>query len=313
MDLVEANTKAFQITPHKCNSKNGAGIWQDCDRGGCFKRVHEGNNYGWGSQFTINTQNTFSVSFTFVATNGRFSSMVSKLTQGGNSVTINHGSDCGSGYLDAMTDMLKEMTFAISYWGSDAGSMSWLDGPQCGNTNCAKSGAVTFSNIQVSGGSTTPTTPKATPTPPKATPTPPKATPSATNCPTYAAQQTNNYYFQIWSTQAVTVSCKNGVSGPCTKSLWNDNIYECRPQGECPSPRQVKIGGKTCPLDGVTFAQDAATALEVTTPTTESSSNEESIPGYAIGLIVLATLMVLVLIVIIALLITRNNNNTERV
>jgi len=153
MDLMEANNRAMQVTPHKCYSMNGQ-QYTNCDRGGCGMRIHTGTNFGWGANFKINTQNQFNVSWTFRTSGGSLNSIETLLQQGSNSVSITHNDgSCGGGYLASMTSAMKQMVLIVAYWSGASGSdMSCLDVPPCDiNTACARGGNVKFSYLQLSG------------------------------------------------------------------------------------------------------------------------------------------------------------------
>merc|ERR1719210_1506410 len=61
VDIMEANTAAFQSTPHKCDEpQNGAYFY--CDREGCAQNTRDLlKAYGPGSQFTVDTRHPFDV------------------------------------------------------------------------------------------------------------------------------------------------------------------------------------------------------------------------------------------------------------
>jgi len=147
---MEANNRAFQTTPHKCNAPSG-NYYPYCDGGGCGQNVIRINSgaYGPGSG-TINTNNQFSVNINFgLNGNGQLSDVTTTLSQDGRSFKLTHGaSNCGSGYLESMTDAFKSgMTLYYSYWGSDPNTMSWLDIPPCDYSTSCNGGQATISNV----------------------------------------------------------------------------------------------------------------------------------------------------------------------
>jgi hypothetical protein len=56
MDIMEANTYAWHMTPHTCDSPQGKHYF-NCDKGGCGKAIHQvdGNAFGPGGQYRINS------------------------------------------------------------------------------------------------------------------------------------------------------------------------------------------------------------------------------------------------------------------
>jgi len=153
MDIMEANNRAYQTTPHKCDSPQG-NYYPHCDQGGCgINTKYNPNDYGFGSQYTINTQQPFQVSVSFKTQGGTFNKMETVLSQNSKQLTYTHDDGrCGCGYLESMTNAFqKGMVLVISYWGDTAQTMSWLDIPPCGNNdNCNINTAVTFRNITIS-------------------------------------------------------------------------------------------------------------------------------------------------------------------
>jgi len=152
IDIMEANTKAWQSTPHKCGDPNNH-YYSQCDGGGCGKNTYRlnPNAYGSGGNFQINTQSPFQVNVTFSTSGGQFNKMTTVLGQNSKSFTLTHDDSCGGGYLESLTDSLASgMVLAISYWGDTASTMSWLDIPPCSNTeNCNTGTSFTISNFAV--------------------------------------------------------------------------------------------------------------------------------------------------------------------
>lgn len=154
MDVMEANSAAFQVTPHKCASPQGR-YFPTCDRGGCgvnSNRV-DAQGYGPGGGYTIDSTRAFNVTTVFAAAGGVLLNVTTVLAQAGKTfVMIHTDSNCGAGYLEGLSPSLGSgMTLVLSLWGSTGSGMSWLDVPPCDiNTACdTGSAAVTFSNIAI--------------------------------------------------------------------------------------------------------------------------------------------------------------------
>jgi len=151
VDLMEANRAALQITPHKCNSPNGK-YYPYCDGDGCgIGTKNMGNNYGFGSNYLINTQHPFNISYNFQTSGGVLSRIVSTISQNDRQFTITHDeSVCGSAYLPSLTNAFSQgLVLTTSYWSGSSGStMSWLDVPPCNiNENCDTSGTAIYKDI----------------------------------------------------------------------------------------------------------------------------------------------------------------------
>ncbi len=156
MDIMEANTAAFQTTPHKCAPGTGPNgrTFSSCDKGGCglnsFK-VLGSNAFGPGPSFTINSLLPFNVSTSFYSTApfgqpGNLTNITTTLTQGNDSRGVSfHHSDqvCGAGYLEAFTPgLVLGMIPTLSVWGDTGSTMQWLDVPPCDvNAACGMSGS----------------------------------------------------------------------------------------------------------------------------------------------------------------------------
>jgi len=153
VDLMEANRAAFAITPHKCDAPVGK-WYSHCDGGGCSIRTNKmGNNYGFGSNFIINTQQPFNVSYNFQTSGGVLSRIVSTFSQQDRHFTVTHDESlCGSNYLASLTDAFSQgLVLTASYWSGSSGStMSWLDVPPCDiNESCDKVGTAIFRDLIV--------------------------------------------------------------------------------------------------------------------------------------------------------------------
>jgi len=154
MDIMEANIKAFQATPHSCDAPDAAGHYSNCDRSGCGLSTRDTpNSYGPGGSYQIDTTKPFDVETTWKANN-----MITKLVQGANVVTLDH-SMCGASLGGMAAAMTSGMSIRITYWGKKAETMAWLDSPPCGPEVCTgdNAGNATISNLRV-----TPTMPAQT-------------------------------------------------------------------------------------------------------------------------------------------------------
>lgn len=151
VDIMEANTHAFASTPHKCDPPHNS-HYNNCDRGGCGQNTRDmPNTYGPGPQFQINTQRPFDVITAFTANGDQLTGMVTTLQQDGHNVKLEHWT-CSPEYYRALSPaMASGMSLRITYWGSDASAMAWLDSPPCGSQSCsgANTGLATISNIKL--------------------------------------------------------------------------------------------------------------------------------------------------------------------
>ena len=151
-DIMEANTYAWHSTPHKCDSPNDKGHYSNCDRGGnCFQVAHQKLNgiYGPGNQYPINTQKEFHVKFS-VDTDGNFKV---EFTQNGQTHSMASDGSC-FGYLGMIkNDLANNMALAISNWGTDWGTMSWLDQDTGCQGECNNNPTLVIKNIEYTSGS----------------------------------------------------------------------------------------------------------------------------------------------------------------
>jgi len=146
MDIMEANIKAFQSTPHACDAPTGTGHYNNCDRSGCGKTTKDiPNSYGPGPTYQIDTTRPFDVQTVWQANN-----MLTKLVQGPHTVVLDHSS-CGGALAGMHAAMSSGMSLRITYWGDSPGTMAWLDQPPCGPEACsgANAGPARISNIRV--------------------------------------------------------------------------------------------------------------------------------------------------------------------
>lgn len=158
MDIFEANNRALQVTPHRCDAPQGK-YYPHCDGGGCGRNTYRTNPnaFGPGGNFQVNTQKPFRVNMSFQTSGGNLNRIVTIISQaGGGSFTMTHDDSCGGGYLASMTNAFREgMVVVMSYWGTTGSGMSWLDIPPCSaNDNCNTNTQVTFSDIMVTGNGT---------------------------------------------------------------------------------------------------------------------------------------------------------------
>lgn len=119
-DIQEANRHAFKAVGHKCDAPNANGVYGNCDRSGqCsidvyYENRDGGKAYGFGSEFTINTEKAFHVRTDFHETNNEFSGYSMTFTQEGRELVMTSG-DCLD-YLRHMTSDITQMAFALSHW-----------------------------------------------------------------------------------------------------------------------------------------------------------------------------------------------------
>lgn len=141
VDIMEANSHAFQATPHKCDAAVN-GHYNSCDRGGCSENTRDQPDaYGPGSAFTIDTRHPFEVRTEFPVASDVLTGMRTILHQFGREVMLKHSS-CESDYFDQLSDaMAAGMSLRITYWGDRADTMSWMDSPPCGRQACAGANA----------------------------------------------------------------------------------------------------------------------------------------------------------------------------
>lgn len=139
IDIMEANSHAFQTTPHRCDDPTG-GSYSNCDRGGCGQSTRDSPNaYGPGEAFTINTLQPFKVQTDFFEQSGTWTGMKTTLRQDQRKVVLDHG-NCEAWYYEQMSTAISSgMSLRITYWGDQADTMQWLDMPPCGNEACGES------------------------------------------------------------------------------------------------------------------------------------------------------------------------------
>jgi hypothetical protein len=149
--LLEANTKAFQATPHSGDASN-YGKW------GCAWNIKSAQGYGPGGS-KIDTTKPYTVDFSFTkSSSGTLNGMRVKLSQSGKSglsttITDSTCSWMTSNYISSLHSAIKggRLVLAKSYW---SGNMDWLDGCSSGGSTCPTSSTVTFKDFQVISGVT---------------------------------------------------------------------------------------------------------------------------------------------------------------
>ena len=148
-DVMEANTYAWQSTPHKCNAPSGKGWYDWCDGSGkCWQKAHDQGTYGPGKQ--LDTTKPFTSKTTFDASNY----FTTELSQNGFKITMN--SECGDYYPGIAGDLEAGMTIAISNWGGQGIDMSWLDGSTGCQEQCDNNGNLFISDIKITTGGSGP-------------------------------------------------------------------------------------------------------------------------------------------------------------
>jgi len=277
MDLFEANRHAIQITPHRCSGSS-------CDGNGCAKNTQSiSNGFGPASTYTINSLSPFTVKISFIkGSDGKtLTGITSVISQGSKSITLTHGSECGTNYLSDMgTAITAGMVPVWSYW---SGNVNWLDSPACSSENSEVKGNFLFSDLIVSGSVSAISAP----------PPPPPPPPGSQVCGTSGTTSNMNWAeFKAPSGvngASTTASVSyNGQSFSCT---YNGAKYQCSCPGSvgCPTPT-VTVGGKPCFLS-------SSAAISDSTAETTFGSDQPLIIGLSVGIAV-TVLVILVLIVV---------------
>jgi len=284
MDLFEANRHAIQITPHQCT-----GGTSGCDAGGCAKNTQSLGTTAFGpaTTYTINSLQTFTVKISFAASGGTLTGITSVISQGAKSITLTHGSECGSTYLATVgTAISAGMVPTFSVW---SGSMSWLDSPACSSDTPEVSGNVIFSNIIVTGATGSTTGPPPPPPPPPVAPVP-----AGTQICGTTGCTTNTYWVEFKAPSGVdgasttaTVTC--GTTSYTCSWFSSGSKYQCSATGGCSSP-VAYVGGKPCSLNSNYALSDASVT------SVNESSDQPLILGLSVGLGV-AILIIVVLII----------------
>jgi len=175
-DMNEGNMDVQQITNHACTGQYpGHSDWQ-CNKWGDPEVKTQSNDFGKGSQYTIDSTKAFTYSQRFDDDNGRFT-FTTTLSQEGRQLVKVMGP--GNSELDAMlTDLRRGLAFVTGYW--SAPDMNWMDGEQCGTgpERCNLNPAY-ISNWRItSNGSPVPAPPPAPPSPNPPAPGPEPAPPA---------------------------------------------------------------------------------------------------------------------------------------
>lgn len=152
IDLMEANGRVFSSTPHRCNAPTTHGHYNRCDREGCFTSTKDmKRSYGPGSDYTINTLAPFDVRTEFLERKDTLVGIRTTLEQGERHLVFDH-SNCAKHDLASLSSVMRDgMSLRMSYWGSAARTMSWLDRSVCGSQKCSglNAGDAVISDISV--------------------------------------------------------------------------------------------------------------------------------------------------------------------
>jgi len=144
IDLMEANSLAFQATPHNCEARPDR-TYGKCDSGCAQNTRDDPSTYGPGTNFTIDTTKPFEVHTEFFEESGILSRMRTTLRQVWRQVHLDH-SNCDAAYLAQLSDALTDgMVLRISYRGDKVGSTP------CSAQACAgnSAGRASISDITV--------------------------------------------------------------------------------------------------------------------------------------------------------------------
>jgi len=141
LDIMEANDHVFSSTLHKCDAPDANGHYYNCERGGCGHNTRSlgGSAYGPGSGFTIDTTRPFEVVTEFHGSATSFTGLKTKLRQMHGEeerLLVLENAACGGAAGALAAAMAEGMVLRITYWGSDAQTMAWLDSPPCGFEAC---------------------------------------------------------------------------------------------------------------------------------------------------------------------------------
>jgi len=282
MDLMEANVGAIQITAHRCTSPTSG-----CDGGGCVQNTNSiANGYGYGSQFTINSENAFTIAITFSGSSTTLTTITSVISQGSKSITLTHNTAvCGSGYLQGLVSAFQ--TGVVPVWSVWSGSMSWLDGSStCGSVPCSSSGSsLVLSSLSVAGAGTV----SAPPPPP-----PPSTTPTCGD----SGCTINSYWVEFTPPTTFTGTPPSTASVLCGSTTysctWAYGIkYQCAPTSACSNPIPI-FEGAQCPYP----TPQADTADQSAMSVGGLSLSIPAIAGIAAGCVVLVVGLIVVIIVV---------------
>ena len=91
-DIMEANIWSFMSSPHACPPPTANGFYSSCDGvGGCGQNSVKKlayYDYGFGTNFKINTQNEFHVKLDFGASTTSFGNFTTIISQGLNTIQM---------------------------------------------------------------------------------------------------------------------------------------------------------------------------------------------------------------------------------
>merc|ERR1712107_545974 len=129
MGMNEGNMDVQQITNHACTNNYGGHPDWACNKWGDPEVKSHSNEFGPGSQYTINSRKPFTFSQVFDVNNGDFT-FTTKMTQEGREISKRMGP--GNEQLNAMWRVLEGgMAFVTGYW--FAQDMNWMDWELCGS------------------------------------------------------------------------------------------------------------------------------------------------------------------------------------
>lgn len=150
-DIMEANLRAFQVTPHPCDEPTAEGYYGNCDRSGaCYRNSVEKlpeSAFGPGPDYTINSLEVFHVKIEFEETGGEFTNFISTFSQG--SASIEMRGDCPEETKKMTNDLKNGMVFALSNW---YGGYPWLDKGRCEDSGACQSPTLIYTNMEFNTG-----------------------------------------------------------------------------------------------------------------------------------------------------------------
>merc|ERR1712107_644478 len=124
MGMNEGNMDVQQITNHACTNNYGGHPDWACNKWGDPEVKSHSNEFGPGSQYTVDSRKPFTFSQVFDVNNGDFT-FTTKMTQEGREISKRMGP--GNEQLNAMWRVLEGgMAFVTGYW--FAQDMNWMDG-----------------------------------------------------------------------------------------------------------------------------------------------------------------------------------------
>jgi hypothetical protein len=150
MDWFEGNEYVVASTPHKCDDPGQSKEYWNCDRGGCGTNSYytDSNLFRPDSGAEIDTSKTFHQAIEFDGSGDNLNWMKTTMSQGSFSKTYDVCSN--SGYFSQLHGaQMNHHTIVMSLWGTDYGTMSWLDQMTGCGGDCNPDSSVTFSNIKI--------------------------------------------------------------------------------------------------------------------------------------------------------------------